>query len=281
MKTIYLLLFTLVSIQFTEAQIIDIPDSNFKNLLVNTNCVSNDYYELQGGSSGGFGVGDRNVDTNNNGEIELSEALTVEYLSIEGISIYSLEGLQHFTNLKGLSCNNTSVEIINVNQNTQLNIFVCTNNNLLEEIYFNNNNTISACRLFSGSDTPCYIEQCSEDFYDYLPYWDEYIYSHTDYYNFALYNLPSLQSICVNQSKIGVVECVLEAIGSTNVTVTTFCPYANSNGIFNLQGTAQLDVNDNGCGLDAIPFPNLKFDLITSTDAVSYTHLTLPTTSRV
>ncbi len=59
--SIFLLLFFTVS---SHAQIVNIPDANFKNALVNTNCVDID----------GDGIGDIDADTNNDGEIQVSEA---------------------------------------------------------------------------------------------------------------------------------------------------------------------------------------------------------------
>jgi hypothetical protein len=46
-------------------QIVNIPDANFKNALINGMCVNNDF-DL---------IGDSKVDLNNDGEIQVSEAL--------------------------------------------------------------------------------------------------------------------------------------------------------------------------------------------------------------
>ena len=73
-------------------QIINFPDLNFKNALVNTKCVDTD----------GDGFGDEDVDLNDDGEIDVDEALKVINLNIGGRQISSLNGIENFINLKEL-----------------------------------------------------------------------------------------------------------------------------------------------------------------------------------
>lgn len=71
MKKIYL--FTLLITCFlSQAQTITIPDNAFRNALINDNVVdtNNDF------------IPDSDADLNNNGLIELSEALSVTYLNL-------------------------------------------------------------------------------------------------------------------------------------------------------------------------------------------------------
>lgn len=95
MKQLYFLFTFVFLFSFSQAQIIDIPDASFKNLLVNTICadLNNDgYYETD-------------VDTNDDGEIQLSEAQAVQRLKFENVSNYfSSEGLVSFNNLKYFDC---------------------------------------------------------------------------------------------------------------------------------------------------------------------------------
>jgi len=82
MKILYIISLLLISV-YTQAQIVDIPDANFKNALLNYNPP---------------------IDTNNDGEIQVSEAEVVNHLSISFLPITSLEGIQSFTSLEHLSC---------------------------------------------------------------------------------------------------------------------------------------------------------------------------------
>lgn len=78
----------------SEAQIITIPDVNFKDALVNGLVVDTDF----------GGIGDSDVDTNNDGEIQFTETEIVTSLYIQSYGIISLEGIQRFTNLNILDC---------------------------------------------------------------------------------------------------------------------------------------------------------------------------------
>ncbi len=91
MKTNYLiiLILTLVSC-IARAQIVDIPDPVFKNNLVNHPVVD----------TNGDGFGDTDADTNDDGEIQVSEAEAVIGLYLIVSFINSLEGLQSFVNLE-------------------------------------------------------------------------------------------------------------------------------------------------------------------------------------
>lgn len=93
-----------------NAQIVNIPDANFKNALVNRPCVD----------LNGDGNGDVDADTNNDGQIQQSEAEAVLRLDIAGEGISDLEGIQSFLNLEYLRCgsnNITSLEIVTQNLN--------------------------------------------------------------------------------------------------------------------------------------------------------------------
>ncbi len=79
-----------------EEEIIEIPDEHFKNALVNTNSID----------TNGDHEGDSDIDLNNDGEIQRSEAELIEGLVMEfgyGIkSIVDLTGIENFINLQYL-----------------------------------------------------------------------------------------------------------------------------------------------------------------------------------
>src|SRR6478735_6873526 len=95
MKKIYfftILLFT--SLGFS--QIINIPDANFKAKLLQadvTNTIATDYFNTP-----------LKIDTNNNNEIEVNEALTVFNLNVSNSAISDLTGIESFTNLDIIDC---------------------------------------------------------------------------------------------------------------------------------------------------------------------------------
>ncbi|WP_397303514.1 T9SS type A sorting domain-containing protein [Nonlabens ulvanivorans] len=103
MKTNYL--FLLLSLFFSinvYSQIVNIPDLAFKNALINDNVAI-----INGGNGGSS-----RVDTNNDGEIQVSEALAVNELHIDYKSINSLEGLQSFTNLTVLDAFGNNINYV-------------------------------------------------------------------------------------------------------------------------------------------------------------------------
>ncbi len=128
MKQFYLLLFSCLTISLIQAQIVNIPDTAFKNILLENDCVD----------TNNDNIGDSNIDLNNDGEIQLNEALAVislvipnnEYLDTATSSltyIADFTGLEAFSNMEKLtidtSANNTittplvSVDLGDNNQN--------------------------------------------------------------------------------------------------------------------------------------------------------------------
>ncbi|MCC6584746.1 MAG: T9SS C-terminal target domain-containing protein, partial [Chitinophagales bacterium] len=114
-----LLLVCFVFATNTQAQIINIPDANFKEILLQAN-TSNSI----AGDSLGNSI---KIDINNNQEIELNEALNVYYLSIQYNNIIdSVNGIEFFTNLTGLRLEDLDLspnrEIKSVNINNLVNL---------------------------------------------------------------------------------------------------------------------------------------------------------------
>ena len=82
-----------------KAQTITLSDANFKNALVSTNCVDTD----------SDGIPDADADTNNDGQIQMTEALAVTSLYVSSKNIATLSGVEFFTNLLLLNFSNNQV----------------------------------------------------------------------------------------------------------------------------------------------------------------------------
>jgi len=106
MKNFIVILITLLSYNFSIAQIVNIPDPVFKNILVNTYCVD----------TNGDGIVDGDADTNDDGEIQVTEAEAVQGLYFDNNSIVSLEGLQSFIGLLGLGFGGNNISSIDLSQ---------------------------------------------------------------------------------------------------------------------------------------------------------------------
>jgi Leucine-rich repeat (LRR) protein len=133
MKNFILLLVFLLFTNLFFAQIINIPDANFKNVLVNTNCVILDD-DLQG---------DADADTNNDGEIQLSEALAVTKIDLFNQNLSSIEGIESFTNLTLLNAHTNNLTQVDVTSLVNLEILLVEQNQLTSLDITSNNQLVS------------------------------------------------------------------------------------------------------------------------------------------
>ncbi len=124
--TFFLLLFSLAS----YSQTITFADPNFKNALVNTLCVDTDNNYIN----------DSDADSNNNGEIELSEALAVTKLDIQSQSISNLSGIEQFSNLTDLNCNSNPLVTLILTNFPNLTTLQCDNCQLTSLVLDNMSN---------------------------------------------------------------------------------------------------------------------------------------------
>ena len=117
MKSYLIFILFLLGYQL-QSQVVDIPDPNFKNALVN------------------FPVADlgnpnhEDVDTNNDGEIQVSEAEAVLALYIDYFDIDSVEGIEYFINMTYLTCDHNNLTEISIDQITGLEYLSCFDNQL-------------------------------------------------------------------------------------------------------------------------------------------------------
>ena len=159
-KALYLLLFAVGS---ANAQIVTIPDANFKSLLLASNATI--------GVAGGTNFQPMIVDTNQDGEIQYSEAANVYFIDVLGAGINSLDGIEAFTSLGWLRCTNnnlTSVDFssntnlvklqIGENQLTSLDVSMLTN---LDWLVCNNNllTSLNVLPLTNLEDLSCHFNQ--------------------------------------------------------------------------------------------------------------------------
>ncbi|OJX49515.1 MAG: hypothetical protein BGO88_14840 [Flavobacterium sp. 38-13] len=107
---------------FSYAQNVDILDPSFKSKLLAAD-VSNRI------AKDGNGTPIR-IDLNNDGEIQLSEAVRVVELNVSASDISSLQGINHFSNLKILECYHNSINELNLSNNPYLEYVDCSENQI-------------------------------------------------------------------------------------------------------------------------------------------------------
>lgn len=97
-----------------KAQIINFPDPALKDALVNQIVVDTDF----------DGIFDDDVDTNNDGEVQISEALAVQVLGLVGKEIFNMRGIEEFVNLTTLIANYNNYDQIDTSTMADLQVLV-------------------------------------------------------------------------------------------------------------------------------------------------------------
>ena len=106
-KKSFLVIVTLITFQF-KGQIVNIPDQNFKNALISLG-----------------------IDTNNDGEIQLSEAQAVTSLNLQQKDISDLTGIKSFSNLTALYCGRNHLTNVDLSNMVTLRDAYLLKNNLI------------------------------------------------------------------------------------------------------------------------------------------------------
>jgi len=148
MKQNYFLLLLFCS-QLFFSQIIDFPDTNFKARLLQSSSTNYIAADLNGNAT--------KIDQNNDGQIDVSEALNISKISISGqthpINYYqnylgtnnnisSLEGINFFKNLTILECKGNNLTFLDFKDLTNLEQLYCQNNKITQFLNFNDVNKL-------------------------------------------------------------------------------------------------------------------------------------------
>lgn len=102
MKKQYTLLILLVGSITIQAQIVNIPDANFKARLLQEEVAFDENYVPI------------TIDANSNGEIEVNEIQNVYSLDVSNSNIGDLTGIESFTALKSLNCNHNQLTTLTI-----------------------------------------------------------------------------------------------------------------------------------------------------------------------
>ncbi len=111
MKNLYFLLVFCFGL-FANAQIVNIPDANFKAKLLSSSATNTIAFNLNNQPF--------KIDANNNNEIEVAEAAQVKRLAVQcvgcaaNLKITSIVGIEAFTNMNRLDCANNAIESLDL-----------------------------------------------------------------------------------------------------------------------------------------------------------------------
>ena len=134
MKKIYFTLVTFLFLAVANAQIVNIPDANFKAKLLAaspSNTIASTATPVYNFPNDTWTVSSyHKIDTNNDGEIQVSEAQTIKFLNVNFSSITNIAGIASFTNLIYLDCGDNQITILNEQGLTSLKALNCRFNQL-------------------------------------------------------------------------------------------------------------------------------------------------------
>ena len=241
MKSIFLFFICVIS----NAQIINIPDQNFKNKLLQANTNNQT-------------AANTIIDTNANGEIEISEALMVNYLFVAASNISDLTGIEYFTNLQYLYINVNQITSINLSTLTNLIQFRCNNNNLSDldltglnalvgiNLMSNNFSSLNTQSLPNLKDVYCAQNQISLLDFSNNPQLTRLYCSNNNLTSLTIKNginqdfsnvnfndcwktgNPNLTTICADESELVAVQNFLDNCGSAQaITINSNCNLSN------------------------------------------------------
>lgn len=274
MKTkLFFILFVLTT--FCKAQIVNIPDIKFKNKLL-TASATNPNYQFAKDLNGNY----TKVDTNNDGQIQIYEALQISYLSLYAdtqTAINSLIGIKSFTNLSYLQLhgqNLTNLDISGLSnlyyfegsscRIQNLNIDSCNNiqylNLRLNQLTFLNLNNVRIAQttLIELSHNPNLTSIFIKN-------------NRCDYFHFPINAIQNLQYLCVDDDELNYWQNRLSQWGLTNCQINSNCLFTPSSSFNTIVTQTKYDSNNNGCDVNDNLISNLKYSISNGIDSYYYT----------
>jgi Leucine-rich repeat (LRR) protein len=256
-----IVLFLLLCSLTTQGQIINIPDANFKAVLLNTlNVATSNNLPL---------------DSNNNGEIEQNEALFVTNIGIVESNVTNVTGIEYFTNLKLLNVfeNNIttldftmlpSLEYLYINSNPLTSLNVTGLVNLKElTVVGSNLNTLDASSLTSLTLLNCNSNLLSSVNVAGLSNLKEFRCGNNQLTSLNLTGLPNLESLFCDYNELPAIDftgltsakiiyCTHNQLTSLNLTglpnlLTLNCDYnlINSLNFLSVPNLVSLSLGNN------------------------------------
>jgi hypothetical protein len=278
MKKLYFFLLIAICFVSVDAQIINIPDANFKAKLLESDPSNGLAIATAEGSNSAIGI-----DMNGNGEIEIDEALRVYSLRINSSNISDLKGIKYFKNLRVLQCSennlstldlsylskivqlvcdNNKLTSINLNELVDLEDFNCSSNLLtnldlkqfhkLRLLYFNNN----LLKSFDASGLPNLVYLFAQN--NQLE--SLFLKDINDIGVLEIPGNPNLKYICGRDDKTEYFNDV-KRVNEYNCTINSYCTFTPGGIFYTIKGNQKIDLDNNGCDTGDSNFPNLNFNI--------------------
>jgi hypothetical protein len=292
MRKLYFLVF-LVFASYASGQIINIPDTNFKAKLLSANS-SNQIASTETPASGGIVNTYNVIDSNGDGEIQVSEAQSIKWLNINNSNLTNLSGIEMFTNLQYLSCDNNQITNLSLSSLTNLIWFYCGSNQLTSldvsgltslqmfDCNFNQLGNIDVSGLVNLEYFECRNNQLlSLDVSSSSNLnWLGCEFNQLSYLNlkngnsgwflldFTVGN-PNLNFVCSDVEDIQEVQQQISASGLV-CHVSDYCSFTPGGTYYEIYGSIKCDFNENGCDVNDTPYPNLNFNITNTTNSGTF-----------
>lgn len=222
MKNLYFTILAFLFLTISNAQIVNIPDANFKARLLQASS-NNQIASTTEPNDNGYVSTYNKIDTNNDGEIQVSEALLIKYLRVPGVNINDVTGINAFENLKFFNCANNQISDLDVSGLSKLRILHC-HINQLNSLNIKNNNPNSWLTIdFFSNDNMTYI--------------------------------------CTDEDDIAYIKARALAYVGNFCNVNSYCNFTPGGTFYTIQGTNKFDSNTNGCDATDVAYSNLKFNI--------------------
>lgn len=221
MKTKILFLIMAFS-TITNAQIVNIPDANFKARLLQAspfNMIASTLTPNDNGYVSSY----NKIDINNDGEIQVSEALLIKYLRVSTANITDVTGVNEFINLKYFNCTTNQISDIDVSGLINLRILHCQTNQL-NSLNLKNNNPDSWLTL-------------------------------------EFFSNNQIAYICVDEEDLAFVKNRALFYAYNYCNVNSYCSFTPGGVFYTIQGSNKFDNNTDGCDSNDPILPNLKYTI--------------------
>lgn len=190
---------------------------------------------------------------NNLSSIDLTTLSNLILLDVSDTQISNLN-LDNLTQLQQLYIYNLPITNIDFSNLTSLIVLYCYGSNLVE-IDLSNNLFLNG--LYCGSPNLTYVNIKNG--------WP------SASQGIQIFNSPNLSYLCGDESELGPIALSFATL-YPNCNVGTYCSFNPGGTFYTLTGTNRLDSNQNGCDVNDISIPNLKFDVFSNTTGSFYTN---------
>ena len=214
-------------ISISNAQVISIPDQIFKQKLLEASELNMIALDSNGSSI--------TIDTNNDGEIQIQEALTVYNLTVECMecnssnNIQNLMGINSFANLRSLTVGYTAIPNLNLSNLTHLIDIICNYNSSLTTVELIGMNSLKSLNLTDNAiesvnfnevtsirDILCSNNNFTEVHLNGLPNLEQVYFGFNQITSFTITNCPQLFLLWCNDNLISELQ-VNHLLGLTSL----------------------------------------------------------------